>query len=65
MRLEAITDEHARDVCKFGNGAQCCRYLTMAGAHWSCEKHSALAKVIDARTDMHAKSDNCKGRKSL
>lgn len=69
MILEPITDEHVRDVCKVGKGAQCCRYLTTAGAHWSCEKHSALAELIDAlidsRIDMHGRSDNCEGRKSL
>lgn len=62
---EPVTTEYAKEVCKIGKGADCCRYLTMSPKGWSCEKNSSLREIINARTDMVAKADNCGGRKSL
>lgn len=64
-----IDNDHARNVCKIGQGAECCRYLTVAGAHgWSCEKYSNLGLLIDQRFmegRMVAQGNNCPGRASL
>jgi hypothetical protein len=57
--------EHVKTVCRIGQGADCCRYLTMHPDGWSCEKHSSLRAYIDYRANvgsMHARSDNCPGK---
>ena len=49
-------------VCRIGQGANCCRYLTADGNGFHCAKlNPSLASAIDRRTDMVAKSDNCPG----
>lgn len=56
-----------REVCKTGQGAACCRYLTISPDGWSCEKHSVFAATLDARAaagQMRARSDNCPGKDS-
>ena len=55
-----------KEVCRPGNGAETCRYLTVGGAGLSCEKLSMLGLTIDMRVDkMVAKGDNCAGMASL
>lgn len=59
--------EYAKTICKIGQGAQCCRYLTMHPDGWSCEKHSKFKKQLDRRVflgTIHALSDNCGGKDS-
>ncbi|HWY13075.1 MAG TPA: hypothetical protein VN026_17190 [Bacteroidia bacterium] len=54
-------DKYVMDVCKMGQGTNCCRYLGM-GKGWECLKESGLKSTIDVQTkSMTAKSDNCKG----
>lgn len=63
-----IDDEHLKEVCRIGQGAECCRYLTMAGGKdpgWSCEKRGGLKATIDERVAnglFTACGDNCEGR---
>jgi hypothetical protein len=63
---QPITDEHLNQVCKIGQGATCCRYLTMAPhLGWSCEKHGVHKRTLDQRValgTMIARGDNCEGR---
>lgn len=60
--MSNITNEkYVDDVCKMGQGADCCRYLGRGEDGWECFKESGLKATIDARVDMTAKSDNCKG----
>lgn len=57
-------EQYVRDVCKMGQGAECCRYLTMGADGWSCEKGSALQFVIDGKVkdgSFTAQGDNCDG----
>lgn len=61
------TQQYVIDVCKIGQQANCCRYLTMSPKGWSCEKKSDLRLILDARAasgSMHARADNCEGRSS-
>lgn len=65
MINERITDEVANTVCKMGQGADCCRYLSMGKDGWSCLKLTELKPYLDARVQsgtMNARSDNCEGR---
>lgn len=58
------TDQWTKDTCKIGQGAACCRYLTMGGGGWSCEKHGSLAALLDQRVTaetLNARGDNCEG----
>lgn len=56
---------YAKAVCKIGQGADCCRYITMGASGWSCAKHEpSIARVVDQRAalgQMNARSDNCDG----
>ena len=64
--LALVGDDHARTVCKIGQGAACCRYLTVGAHGFECEKHSRLARILDARVlvgAMVSRGDNCKGIK--
>lgn len=64
--LPVVDDEHTMKVCKIGQGAACCRYLTMSPSGWSCEKLSMAGTVIDRRVEkMTAQADNCEGRAAL
>ena len=55
---------HAKAVCKVGQGAATCRYLTMTSFGWSCEKSSSMSLYIDRRVQqgkMTASGNNCEG----
>lgn len=60
---ENFNDEYRSTVCKMGQGAECCRYLTLGGlSGWGCAKHTSMAWAIDQRAEnMNAKGDNCDG----
>lgn len=60
-----VTDDHAKLICKIGQGRDCCRYLTMSPTGWSCEKLTDLGRALDMRVTtgtMVARGDNCEGR---
>jgi hypothetical protein len=62
VRPADFTDEYRKAVCRLGEGAACCRYLTMGGGGWGCAKRSPMREAIDRRADtMGAKGDNCDG----
>lgn len=57
-------DAYVKGPCKIGQGAACCRYLTMGPKGWSCEKHGSLQAHLDARVaagTITARGDNCEG----
>lgn len=59
--------EYANETCKIGQGAECCRYLTMHPNGWSCEKSSPLKSYLDFRVRanmMISHGDNCEGKDS-
>ena len=65
MINERITTEVADTVCKMGQGAACCRYLSIGASGWSCLKHSDMKDYLDmrvARDALTSKADNCEGR---
>lgn len=58
----ALTTEHIKNVCKIGQGHDCCRYLICGVDGFQCEKLGALKEVIDSKVQyMSAQSDNCEG----
>lgn len=64
---EFVDKKIADEVCRIGQGALCCRYLTMGRCGWSCEKATELRDVIDLKVvagDFTARGDNCEGRRS-
>lgn len=61
-----ITDQkRIDDICKIGQGSDCCRYLGAGANGFECFKHQAeLRERVDflaAVGRMHATSDNCEG----
>jgi len=68
-----IDFEYAKAVCKMGQGAECCRYLTMGAQSWSCQKFAYHHLTLDRRVwrtqmgiageeSINAQGDNCAGR---
>ncbi len=58
-----VPDDKLHAVCKIGQ-IECCRYLTVGGAGFACEKHTSLRSLLDARVadgKMRAIGDNCEG----
>lgn len=60
-----ISNQHLHEVCKIGQGNDCCRYIMVGGLEGvECVKHSDLKKIMDARVankEMTAQGDNCDG----
>lgn len=59
-----ITYQQLKEVCKIGQGNECCRYLIVGPKGFGCAKHTDLRDCIDSRVDegiMVARSDNCEG----
>lgn len=62
-----VDDDHAREFCRIGQGAACCRYLCRSSEGWSCEKQTVLGRELDRRVlagGMVAQGINCEGRAS-
>lgn len=60
-------DAYAKQVCKLGQGHETCRYLTMTGGGYSCEKNGRMHDLLDYRAKtgrMGARGDNCEGKDS-
>lgn len=58
-------NEHIKNVCKIGQGHDCCRYLMMGAGGFECAKHSSLQALLDSRVEMKtivARGDNCEGK---
>ena len=58
-------NKHVKNVCKIGQGADCCKYLVAGGKGFECAKHDPSDKaVIDANWSESnvAQGDNCDGK---
>ena len=61
----SLSPQQIIDVCKMGQGVDCCRYLICGGNGFECAKTTSLKDIIDTRVNqMNAKSDNCGGVKN-
>lgn len=62
---KTVEKDHVNNVCKIGQGYECCRYLTFSGKYgFQCEKESSLKEILDDRAKsetMIARGDNCVG----
>jgi hypothetical protein len=59
--------QYVNTTCLINKGARTCRYLTVSGHGWSCEKHSPMKAYLDRRAadgKMTARADNCAGKDS-
>lgn len=58
-----VDDQRLAQICKMGQGEDCCRYLLVHPDDGIiCAKLTDWAPIIDARVyQMNAKSDNCAG----
>lgn len=60
------TEDYVRGTCRIGQGADCCRYLTIGARGWDCENGTRLQATIDARVKagtFTARAVNCDGVK--
>ena len=58
-------NDQIKNVCKIGQGADCCRYLVMGINGFECMKGTSLAEILDMRVltnTITAKGDNCDGK---
>lgn len=61
--VTAISDDHLKDVCKMGQGAECCAWLYVDGSGFQCAKANTpmMLSIIPRLEHMTAKGDNCGG----
>lgn len=61
--------EYIKQVCKIGQGADCCKYLVAGMKGFECMKVNAADKnIVDqnwATTEHVAQGDNCEGEPDL
>lgn len=59
------TEQFAAQVCRYGQGAACCRFLGRDSTGWLCAKRTPLAGYLNDRVaagQMDERGDNCSGR---
>lgn len=59
-----FNDDYRKAVCRIGQGADCCRYLTLSAMGWDCERNTTLGIVLDFKAEcgsITAKGQNCEG----
>jgi hypothetical protein len=60
-----MDEELRKNVCKVGQGQECCRYLGMANGDWTCFKlDQGMKTFLDRRVAeeaLKARGDNCPG----
>ena len=62
-----MTNKQVEEVCKIGQGNDCCRYLLAGSEGFECGKLTELKSVLDKRVTENtiiAQGDNCEGIKS-
>ncbi len=62
-----LPQEHFYNVCKPGQGHDCCRYVVAGAKGIECAKHTSLRDILDRRAsagEMVARADNCDGVKN-
>ncbi len=62
--MNKIDDKDITEVCKLGQGEECCAYLILGSSGAKCAKGTMLAYNIELRLangTMNAKGDNCEG----
>ena len=60
----SITEDHASEVCKKGQGPACCSYLAMDRGYVCVKSDRAFKATVDERRNdklMKAMGDNCSG----
>jgi hypothetical protein len=58
-------NEHVKNICKIGQGYDCCCYLVVGVHGFECAKGTSLANVLDLRViaeTITARGDNCDGK---
>lgn len=64
-----ISDQNLKEVCKIGQGKDCCRYVTVGPKGFECAKNTGLLRCIlntkVERNMMVAQGDNCDGIKEV
>jgi len=58
-------NEILTNVCKIGQGHDCCRYLMVGAGGFECAKHGSLQALLDSRVatkTIVARGDNCDGK---
>ena len=67
--VTSMTDEKLKQVCRVGQGKECCRYVGLGGSGFCCLKLVPSAKAqLDFRVlaleDITAQGDNCEGEET-
>ena len=60
--MREIDKTTLEEICKIGQGHDCCRYIIIEPNGIVCAKGTGLQITLDARGDaMVARGDNCEG----
>ncbi len=62
--MSIIESKHAKEICKVGQGEECCAFLMMGANGFECAKGTRAHAIINLRLaegTMNAKGDNCDG----
>lgn len=49
LKIQLIMSSQIEEVCKIGQGNDCCRYLVVGPNGFECAKHTALKRYLDTR----------------
>lgn len=64
----SLSDLEVKIICKLGQLEKCCRYLAVDEKGFQCLKHTEFKSILDQRVQsntMHAKADNCEGKRNV
>ena len=64
MNANSVTDDQVTNLCKMGQGENCCSFLVMSPDGFMCAKKTDMAGLIHHRRSlgtMTAQGDNCSG----
>jgi len=57
-----IGDVYLKDICKIGQGMECCRFLIVdPDIGITCAKGTEFESILQNKKEMNAQSDNCNG----
>jgi hypothetical protein len=63
LKIHIIPDEHLIKICKYRQGAECCKHIMYSPgvSNFICTKLIPKLNEFSKNSEMRAKGDNCNG----
>ena len=61
---ERMKEDCIKNICKIGQGKECCRYLACGPNGFECTKHTSIGRLLDSRVEsgtLNAQGNNSFG----